>query len=378
MIFQEEFGEVFERWLGHSEQQKINTLPKQNGGIKRTPALLPVKHVCNGNHLNGATKLEDTSFRTRSLPSKANAQKRNVDHSRMKEKEWSENLMADFDKLIAKELDQLQTEVQHNVQTSQNPKKYQRSLSDDPKFRHAALQSRNYVILKDVKYHSLPTQQTGQAVLVKISPFTADDMERHGSESEVSLGKAPDKVKEFLRSTSPFGRRGKAEINNAKCTEEGKGSYWGQNELSDISPPVPLRKKKLQQNIPAVLQNFLTNLRPEGSPPKEQPTEKGTQENTSVSTATQTSPVLSRSSSFTWMSDCSSSLMLSAREFASDDKLSISSSQSLSSTHHSRCDNGCEESECGCDRTSESRDSSPDSPKGKVNFSYQSPKINTE
>ena len=145
VFLQEEFGEVFERWLGSSELSQL----KQSRGISSQngtplPPLPPppygndkIKNVaCNGNNQGKRKSKEMKSieirddylnyYKSKSLPSKKNKNDGNGRKRPMmkdaysfssekgktnEEKEWSDGLMADFEKLIAMELSQLKMEA---------------------------------------------------------------------------------------------------------------------------------------------------------------------------------------------------------------------------------------------------------------------------
>lgn len=376
------------------------------------------------------------NFKTRSLPLKSNSRNEihkfrkfsnssriynfTAEKARAIEKEWSDNLMADFDKLIAKELTQLRIDAEKErleekkskISTSptsdssgsssngstgslkKNPRVYKRSLSDGPNLPIRAPTGK--VTQKCFK-------QNGHAVLVKVSPLSEDEIvpARRASDSELPPRKprripSPEKIRELFRSTSPFRKSGKKEITSLKNPPQEEEKFKViSNEFYDEPPPLPAKKKKepvQERKIPIELQNFLTKIRPQGrnsSPLRDESpgdmTSSGFNpmdssigetedivdmilENPSVSIATQTSPALSRSSSFTWMSDCSSSVVLNtpgSLSDANDDKSSTSSDHSSSSPElpkRLRCDNGCG-SECDCG-TSGSRDSSPESTEG--------------
>lgn len=418
-MFQEEFGEVFERWLGSSELSKL----KQNGDIKsssqcpKTNASERTRNFVNGNQGKRKSREMKNSeiheyclnpYRTRSLPPKMkngsgrnNQRLNNIyayasEKAKADEKEWSDGLMADFEKLIALELNQLtidamkQEKNNHVFSASPNSDS---SASTDSNSSAGSLKGNSKTFRRHFSEGSDDSVvkdgvENGDAVLIRVRPL-GDGFQRRGSDSQLPPRRpkripSPIRIKEFFRSTSPFGRRGKKEMSNAKRIDEGRGSY--KMAESDIPPPVPTKKKKNnEKKIPVGLQNLLTKIRPSGSSGRnrsplrgESPGELSSGFNTmnssiedaedtldailsSVSTATQTSPALSRSSSFTWMSDCSSSLILNTPGSLSDvnDEKSSSSGRSSSSPARIQCENGCG-SECDC-ATTGSRDSSGES-----------------
>ncbi|KAK6641791.1 hypothetical protein RUM44_013506 [Polyplax serrata] len=407
----EEFGEVFERWLGTSELPKL----KQNGGVKTCHQLQTSQSnggekvkMCNGNQPkrksrdlrnNELEEISQNSCRTRSLPTKTkNGNVRNYRRlnnmqictkDKFKDdKEWSDGLMADFEKLIQMELSQLTIETMKEDSKSQDSSgspNSDSSVSTDSNSSTGSLK-RNPRTFRRHFSEGSDGHGNGDAILLRVRPL-AEEFQRRGSDSQLPPRRpkripSPVRIKDFFRSTSPFGTKGKIEISNNNTAE---GKRICKNEMDiDVTTAVPAKRKAhTDRKIPFELQNFLTKIRPLGtrnrSPLRgESPGELSSGFNTmnssiadaedsldailsSVSTATQTSPALSRSSSFTWMSDCSSSIILNTPGSLSDvnDEKSSSSGRSSSSPARLQCENGCR-SECDC-ATTGSRDSSGES-----------------
>lgn len=302
------------------------------------------------------------------------------------EKEWSDSLMADFEKLIAIELSQLTIEKENQkIKTVETSTCSDSSETTDTNGSIENLKSNSKSSRRSVSAdsESRGDRGNGDAVLISVTPIE-EGAQRRGSDSQLPPRRprrmpSPVQIKEFFRSTSPFNKKGKKEIANCKKADDVRGVY--KNTNTEIPPPVPnKRKKNTDRKIPMGLQNFLTKIRPMGTKSKspsrgESPGELTSGFNSStgdaedsldallssVSIATQTSPSISRSSSFTWMSDCSSSIILNTPGSLSDinDEKSSSSGRSSSSPARLQCENGCG-SECDCP-TSGSRDSSGES-----------------
>lgn len=101
MLFQEEFGEVFERWLGgEASGRKASTLPRAQTTTDHANNLPPVPPVRTKRSrlLAGSTLPMGKPSRIPLPPTPPPM-------------EWTDSVMEDFDMLIAKELSQLEREV---------------------------------------------------------------------------------------------------------------------------------------------------------------------------------------------------------------------------------------------------------------------------
>ncbi|XP_069677385.1 rho GTPase-activating protein 7 isoform X3 [Periplaneta americana] len=294
----EEIGEVFDQWQSSRKPSACIPIPKHR---TPTPPPPPPHRQHNG------SKAPPPRPKQRDLS------------------DWSEGLLAEFNSIIAQELSQLEANGSHALSPSMRLR-ISRSHSwenSDPDsssqdLTHRALGLAR--VLRRQRSPLVPGGSPGDAVLVRVSSLPDSEVHLTASDPDIATRSKNESAASPVPRSDSTGALPRLDHKNNETT----------NGIDDIS----MGKCSIAAS-PAkdIVQTLLTAIR--------QPMD------VAVDAGTQTSPPLSRSSSFTWVS--TSSLLLQTDEEDEDEARSTSSSGSS----------------CSPQRSS-SRDSLSDSPLGSI------------